>query len=70
EEDIAQYCEDDRTLMNNKNWPYTAQVALGYGASSSSNSMDFHTCSATLISDSTALTAAHCFWDADEGRMM
>ena len=69
EEDIATYCKDNRYLLNNHNWPYTAQVALGYAPSYSSNAMSSHSCSATLISSSTALSAAHCFWDLEQGNL-
>lgn len=68
EEAYASICQDGRSLMNNLNWPHTAQVALGYSSSYSSNAMYSHSCSATLVSDSTALSAAHCFWDLEEGK--
>lgn len=61
-------CIDGRTVKDNKKWPHTAHVALGYAPYYTSNKLKSHHCSATLISKSTAVSAAHCFYKLDKGK--
>ena len=64
---LLQSCGDSRSVVNNQNWPHTSQIVLGTAYSSTSNSLAWNSCSATLVADSTALSAAHCFWDVYSG---